>query len=411
MKVKPLIIGISGTSITDEEYELLQNYPVFGFILFSRNIQSSEQLLSLTSSLKNIYASNNSTNNAYQPLIVTDQEGGKVARLKPPIASKTYSSAEYFAEIYIKEGSKKATELVKQNYHEMMLELNKYGVNSPLAPVVDLSYPFAHQVIGNRSFGSEVKQVVELCSSAIEGIVSNSNGNIAAVKHAPGHGRSKCDSHEMLPRVTTSLEDLNKTDFEVFRQLGQKYHENPNVWAMTAHIIFDCLDPILPVTLSAKAINFIRRDIGFKGTIITDDIGMQALHTGIDINNKEQISENLVSIATQSLQAGCNLILHCSGNIAETKAICEALPSIEPNNITANNSSQAANYYSKPLEELYKESNSETTFKQDILKTLFIGFLQYTVCSNLGLEMSTEIGAEIMSYIAGNSSIFEINYT
>jgi beta-glucosidase-like glycosyl hydrolase len=126
-----------------------------------------------------------------------------------------------------------------------------------------------------------------------------------------------------LPRVTASLEDLNNTDFEVFRQLSK---DKKTQWAMTAHIIFDALDHILPVTISKKAINFIREDIGFKGILISDDICMHALHTGIDLNIKLEFIKSLSNVAKQAFDAGCDLICHCSGDIEEIQAVCNSLP-------------------------------------------------------------------------------------
>jgi beta-glucosidase len=313
MKIKPVIFGISGTSLTNQELNFFTENQIYGFILFNRNIESTSQLLSLVDNIKNIYP------DRIVPIFV-DQEGGRVARLRPPIAEKEYPSAESFAKIYDIEGKDAAIDAVKINYSDLMNELKTFGISSPCAPVADLRYSYTDNVIGNRSFGDDVEKVVTLCSSAAEAI--EECGGIAIIKHIPGHGRAICDSHYELPRVTATLEDLNKTDFEVFRRLSN----NEKVkWAMTAHIVFDALDNNLPVTLSKKAIDFIRSEIGFKGVLVSDAIEMHALHSNVNIEDKEAFSFSLASVARQSLEAGCDIVLHCTGDMSQMIAILEAI--------------------------------------------------------------------------------------
>jgi beta-glucosidase len=182
-----------------------------------------------------------------------------------------------------------------------------------------------------------VSQIVELCNMAINAITDA--GGMAVVKHLLGHGRAVSDSHLVLPMVDNSIQELMDSDFAIFKQLSQ----NPKLeWAMTAHIVFDAIDIQKPVTLSKKAISFIRNEIGFKGTIITDDICMFALHKNIDFgeldyhslsditlekhaNLYQRFIDNLVTVTKASFDAGCQYVLHCSGNLQQMQAIYRAI--------------------------------------------------------------------------------------
>ncbi len=323
MSTKPIIFGISGYCLTEQERILFSNNKVVGFILFKRNIENQEQLTQLIQELNSLYIDD-------KPLIFVDQEGGRVARLKPPLVSKDYPAAEHFSKMYDQQGSTEAVKAVSQNYSSLMHDLKQLGIDSPCAPVTDLRYSYTTNAIGDRSFGNSVSKVVALCTGAIKAI--QEQAGIPIIKHMPGHGRAKQDSHYDLPRVKDSIEELNKADFEVFRQLAKN---NDNIWGMTAHIVFDALDPDLPVTLSEKAIKFIRQEIGFKGKLVTDDIGMGALHGKIGseylkaLKNRNEISaqefqeikakrvESMCKVAVDSRKAGCDYVLHCSGDYEE----------------------------------------------------------------------------------------------
>lgn len=362
---KPLIFGIAGTSLTMQEKELLSKNPIYGFILFKRNIVDREQLLKLVQDLRGLYD--------YNILIFVDQEGGRVARLKPPIIDIEYPPAGDFGRIYDQEGAENAYLKVFANYSSLMKSLKEYRIDSPCCPVADLRYPYTDNAIGDRSFGDSVVKVVGLCAKTIEAI--EGQGGIAIIKHILGHGRATCDSHYKLPSVTSSLAELNNTDFEVFRQLSKNAKAG---WAMTAHIIFEALDTNLPVTLSPTAIKFIRNDIGFKGMLVSDDICMLALHgeigakysivkkpltifekqdstTTISNQDLEKLIEygiikdksdqtglkkylveefpklkaefvtSIVEVARQTIVAGCDLVLHCSGDIQEMTAVCRVV--------------------------------------------------------------------------------------
>ena len=359
--VKPVIFGISGTRLTNNEINLFMENEASGFILFARNIKTKQQVQDLTHSLKSLYP------NKKTPIFI-DQEGGRVARLKPPITKTLFPSAECFALNYQANKAKTKQEL-KTNYIDLMTELKKFGIDSPCAPVCDLKFTGADKIIGDRSFGRTPEQVIDLCKSAIEGIIY-ANG-IPFIKHIPGHGRAMVDSHYELPIVKAPLHVLESTDFAVFKGLSSK-----KVWGMTAHIIYQALDPDNTATTSPKVINYIRDNIGFKGTLVSDDICMYALHGDIGKKNallqrviklaleqkewkkkyaqrmKEEFNfdtdkmenhiiikqcknklleikpvflESLAKVTRITLDAGCNIVLHCSGDIEEMKSVCKAL--------------------------------------------------------------------------------------
>lgn len=355
----PVIFGINSTRLTPEEIALFQENEVAGFILFSRNIESKEQLLELTSSLKGLYQN--------EVPIFVDQEGGRVARVKPPVVQTLYPSAEILASIY-SDDPEQARANVEENYKNLMSDLKSLGIDSPCAPVCDIAYPETSDVIGDRAFGNTPEQVIDLCHSAISGI--KQAGGIPFIKHVPGHGRATVDSHYELPIVDASLEELEATDFRVFRELA----EDEDVWGMTAHIIYSCLDPEHTATTSPTVINYIREQIGFTGKLISDDLGMYALHGevgkkrvilqrvinlakksadwqtpfasslsdlfGINPEQQEDIAsfcqarleetkedflKNLSKLTNGTLEAGCDIVLHCSGDIDEMYAVCEAI--------------------------------------------------------------------------------------
>lgn len=295
--IKSVIFGCSGPELTEEERAFFQETQPLGFILFKRNVTDPKQLKALVDDLKS------SVDHEYVPILI-DQEGGKVNRLTPPKFEEIKKPAKYFGDI-AKSNLAEAEELAFINYFKIGAELAKYGINVDCAPDSDLYYQDAHDVIGTRAFSEDVSTVVTLSNTAIKGL--KAAGVEPVIKHLPGHGRANVDSHHELPRVDTSLEELENTDFAVFKQLTHAK------WAMTAHIVYDCLDPDSPVTQSARAINYIRDQIGFKNIIITDDINMKALKGELD------------EITTKCYDAGCDIILQCSGKMADMQKTALAL--------------------------------------------------------------------------------------
>jgi beta-N-acetylhexosaminidase len=239
-------------------------------------------------------------------LILIDQEGGRVARLKPPIW-KSYPNGQYFAEIYDKD-KQLACKLLKQNFAEIADELVEVGINVDCAPVLDILSEKTHQVIGDRAYGNNPTQVAQLGRSVCEGLLSK--GVFPVIKHIPGHGRGASDSHLELPIVSASLEELRALDFAPFKEL------NDQKFAMTAHILYEAIDKNNCATISSSAIKIIRQEIGFKNILMSDDISMKAL--------KQTFSNRTKMI----LEAGCDLVLHCNGEMQEMQEINSALNQI-----------------------------------------------------------------------------------
>lgn len=295
---KPVIYGIAGTSLSDEEKYFFEKSAPIGFIIFARNITDKTQLKNLTNSLREVMDG--------EVLVLVDQEGGRVVRLKPP-HWKSYPTGQHFADLY-RANSELAKEVLFKNFAEIARDLVEVGINVDCAPVLDILTKKTHQVIGDRAYGSEANQVSELSRKVCEGLLSK--GVFPVIKHIPGHGRGTSDSHLELPIVDASLEELRSTDFIPFKNLrDQKF-------AMTAHIRYSAIDEKNCATISKTAIDLIRNEIGFKNILMSDDLSMKAL-TG-------SFAEKTKSV----LAAGCDLILHCNGEMKEMKEINSALPNL-----------------------------------------------------------------------------------
>ncbi len=298
---KPVIYGLAGTVLTEEEKIFFaQNNPI-GFILFARNIENKQQLKNLCSSLKNLMQG--------EVLILIDQEGGRVARMKEP-HWKCYPNGEFFAKLY-QQNQELAKKSLFENFAEIASDLKEVGINVNCAPVLDILSEKTHQVIGDRAYGCEPLQVATLGRKVCEGLLSKEVYPV--IKHIPGHGRGTSDSHLELPIVDTSLEELRKSDFIPFQEL------NDQKFAMTAHILYKAIDKENCATTSKAAINLIRNKIGFKNILMSDDVSMKALKGSFSQKTK------------QILEAGCDLVLHCNGNMAEMQEIASALPNLNDN--------------------------------------------------------------------------------
>lgn len=298
MKKIPIIFGVKGFKLEEQEIKLFKDIPPLGYILFTRNIENADQLKKLVQTLKNLSTEGDT------PILI-DQEGGRVARIKPPLAD-LYPASKHFRNL-ASENLEHAYYEIFKNYHSIGKNLSRFGINVNCAPVADLFFGDAHSIIGDRSFGSSIKVVVKLCKAAIYGLLSA--GIQPIIKHIPGHGRAMCDSHEELPRINEHIEKLEDTDFKVFKKL-----KSMPVWAMTAHILYDSLDPLACVTISKKSISYIRNSLGYNNKIIiSDDVSMKALKNQVDLN------------ALNALDAGCDIALHCNGNYEEMRIIAEKL--------------------------------------------------------------------------------------
>ena len=236
-------------------------------------------------------------------LVFVDQEGGRVQRLKPPLA-RLRRPAEAFGALYDRDPMT-AREAVTLNHRLLAGELRALGFDADCAPCIDLSLPEGHDVIGDRAFGRDPSRVSDLGRAAIDGRLAG--GVAPVIKHIPGHGRATADSHHHLPVVTTPLNMLEATDFQPFRALADA------PMAMTAHVVFTAVDPDACVTLSRHAVEqVIRGHIGFDGLLMSDDLSMKALGGAFQDRTR------------RAIRAGCDVALHCNGDMAEMTAVAEA---------------------------------------------------------------------------------------
>ena len=289
------IFGCSGPRLSEDERAFFGEVRPWGFILFARNIETANQTRALIEALRAAADDENA-------LVFVDQEGGRVQRLKPPLA-RLRRPAEAFGALYAAD-PRGAAEAVRLNHRLIAHELAALGFDADCAPCLDLRLPQTHSVIGDRAFGPGPAEVSMLGGAALDGLLAG--GVAPVIKHIPGHGRARADSHLELPVVTTPLEVLEQTDFAPFRALADA------PMAMTAHVTFTDIDPKDCVTLSHRAIGtVIRGRIGFDGLLMSDDLSMKAL--GGDFDER----------ARRSLEAGCDVVLHCNGDLAEMTAVAD----------------------------------------------------------------------------------------
>jgi beta-N-acetylhexosaminidase len=292
------ILGCAGTVLSDRERAFFGEAKPWGFILFARNIESAGQTRALIQSLREAVGDE-------EALVFVDQEGGRVQRLRPPLA-QARRPAEPFGDLYRRDPDA-ALEAVRLNHRLIAGEIRALGFDADCAPCIDLRHPGAHDIIGDRSFGTDPAVVSALGRAAIDGLTAG--GVAPVIKHIPGHGRAKADSHLELPTVHTPLRELEQSDFEPFRALADA------PMAMTAHVVFTAVDPHACVTLSRHAVStVIRGFIGFDGLLMTDDLSMKAL--GGAMRDR----------ADASIQAGCDMLLHCNGDMDEMAEVAAAAP-------------------------------------------------------------------------------------
>lgn len=298
---KAWIAGVSGTKLTPDEVAFFSDERPWGFILFARNVESLEQVAELTAHMREI------TGRDQTPVFI-DQEGGRVQRLRPPLVPNYPSAAEVGA-IHARapEAGLRAAWLHARLH---AFDLLKVGVNADCLPVLDVPVEGAHDVIGNRAYSKNPQIVAQLGRAAAEGLLAG--GVLPVMKHMPGHGRAFSDTHKELARVGAPLSELLAHDFVPFKAL------NDLPMAMTAHVVFDCLDPQRPSTLSPTVIEAIIRDvIQFDGLIISDDISMKAL------------SGDLGDLAEGIVSAGCDIVLYCAGVMEELVKVAARVPVLD----------------------------------------------------------------------------------
>jgi len=296
---RAVVLGCAGATLTGWERGFFREADPLGFILFQRNCENPQQVRALIAALRD------AVGRADAPVLI-DQEGGRVARLKPP-HWRRYPAAAKLAGL----GGARALEAVKLCARLIADDLFRLGISIDCAPVLDVSSPGADDIIGDRAYGSAPEEVARLGRAACEGLLEG--GILPVIKHIPGHGRAGVDSHKALPRVTADRATLERTDFAPFRALAAM------PWAMTAHVLYEALDAGLPATLSPKVIReTIRGTIGFDGVLISDDLSMQALGGPLEVR------------ARDALAAGCDLALHCNGERPEIEAVVAGTGPVSP---------------------------------------------------------------------------------
>ncbi len=294
------ICGVAGERLSDEERRFVRAANPAGLILFARNCRSADQIRALVADFKDAAGED-------QLLTLIDQEGGRVQRLKPPIA-RLLPPAGRLGALHAKAPDQgcRAAFLISRLVAE---ELTVLGLNTNCAPVLDLQFPGAHDIIGNRAYGPDPERVIALGRAVAQGLMAG--GVVPVAKHVPGHGRANADSHVDLPVVDARRGDLEATDFATFRALA----DLPA--AMTAHVVFADIDPQAPASTSAIVTrDIVRGHIGFDGLLMSDDLSMRAL-TG-----------SLRDRAEAVIRAGSDLALHCNGDLAEMRGVAEGVPAL-----------------------------------------------------------------------------------
>jgi beta-N-acetylhexosaminidase len=296
--LRAFISGCSSTRLTEGERAFFRDARPCGLILFRRNCESPEQVRALVDAFHEAVGSD-------EPLVLIDQEGGRVQRLAPPLWRR-YPSGRFFGGLHARD-PENGLEAARLGARLIARDLAALGITVNCAPVLDVPVPGAHDVIGDRAYGTTVSQVAALGRAVAEGYLEG--GILPVIKHIPGHGRAGADSHHALPVIDASRAELAQTDFQPFRALADM------PLAMTAHILIPAIDPALPASISSTIIHdVIRSEIGFDGLLMCDDIGMKALSGGVD------------TLSRAVLDAGCDVVLHCNGNFAEMTAVADVTP-------------------------------------------------------------------------------------
>jgi beta-N-acetylhexosaminidase len=287
------ILGLQGTVLSKQERAFFRDVDPWGFILFRRNVETPDQVLALTTALRDCVGRTDA------PILI-DQEGGRVQRLGPPHwrtmpPGRAYGQLRTNDPLYRREITRLGGRLLAH-------ELRALGINVDCIPVLDVPTVGAHDIIGDRAYGEDIETVATLGRAAAEGLIAG--GVLPVIKHMPGHGRAGSDSHQALPIVDAWLADLDKHDFAPFRVLSDM------PMGMTAHVVYTAVDRRRPGTTSRKVIRgVIRRSIGFGGLLMSDDLSMKAL------------AGDFAERSAAALGAGCDVVLHCNGDMGEMKAV------------------------------------------------------------------------------------------
>lgn len=289
------IYGCSGHVLTEDERDFFADVRPWGFILFRRNVDNPDQVRALTTALRD------SIGDPDAPILI-DQEGGRVQRLGPPHWGKYPPGAAYYRAT---NDPLAARELARLGARLIAHDLRAVGITVDCVPVLDVPVPGAHNIIGDRAYAEDPAMVAQLGRAAAEGLLAG--GILPVIKHIPGHGRAFADSHKELPTVHADVETLEGWDFAPFKSVSDM------PMAMTAHVVYSAIDAKRPGTVSKKVVRLIRERLGFDGLLLTDDLSMQAL------------SGSLTERAETSLKAGCDVVLHCNGDLSEMKAVAKGV--------------------------------------------------------------------------------------
>ena len=292
MSIGAAILGCAGPALSDAERGFFAETQPYGFILFARNIDTPDQIRRLTGALRDAIGRD-------APILI-DQEGGRVQRLRPPHWRDHLPPLDQIRMA----GPEGAARSMYLRARLIAAELHALGIDVNCAPTCDVARAQTHPFLLNRCYGDDPQIVTRMARAVMDGQADG--GVLSVIKHIPGHGLGLVDSHLELPRVTLPLQELRKVDFAPFQALSDA------PFAMTAHIVYDALDAARPATTSPAAMAAIRDQIGFGGVLMSDDISMQALSGAIADRSRDAIA------------AGCDLILHCNGDMSEMRDVMAA---------------------------------------------------------------------------------------
>ncbi|MEJ2375866.1 MAG: beta-N-acetylhexosaminidase [Pseudolabrys sp.] len=299
MPAHAFITGLAGLSLSANERAFLREAEPWGLIVFRRNISTPQQVIDLVRSFRDAVG--------WEAPVLVDQEGGRVQRLGPP-HWPSYPAGARYGDLYDREPASglAAARLVG---HLIAADLRPLGIDVDCLPLADVPGPGSVAVIGDRAYGTEPGKVAALAGAVAQGL--QAGGVLPVLKHLPGHGRATADSHHRLPVVDTDRATLERTDFAAFKPLA----ELP--LGMTAHVVFSAIDPLAPATTSVTMVQeVIRGFIGFRGLLMSDDISMGAL------------SGSLAERSRAALAAGCDIVLHCNGDLAEMRDVAANVPTL-----------------------------------------------------------------------------------
>jgi beta-N-acetylhexosaminidase len=297
MAVRAFITGLAGLEISANERAFLREAEPWGLILFKRNISSPEQAAALTRSFRDIVGR--------EAPVLVDQEGGRVQRLGPP-HWPAYPPGARYGDLYDRD-PESGLMAARLGAHLIASDLRAVGIDTDCLPLADVPVPGSDNVIGDRAYGTEPAKVAAIAAAVADGLLAG--GVLPVLKHLPGHGRAAADSHLKLPVVDTDRATLEQTDFAAFKPLAGL------PLGMTAHVVFSAIDPVQPATTSVTIVDrVIRGFIGFRGLLMSDDVSMGAL------------SGSLAERSRAALAAGCDVVLHCNGDLGEMMQVAGATP-------------------------------------------------------------------------------------